>query len=189
MGVGYISLEGGPRKQGDRLGYVGKIKMPGPKAYDGKQFSSSGHAMDRNAFDKFLVHEVSPAYLELFARSRGTRFNDNVPDWFEQGLEEYFAVFHSTPYWRDTGIKTYRRRVRENSATIDTDFGLNLRDPYNDGFIVLNYIRDEFGEGAILSIVGSAEPTFGKKLQKSLNVPYDEFLSRFKKWRDTRVGM
>lgn len=185
--VSYISLYGGPRQQGDKVGYEGTVKMPGPKAYDGKQQSSSGHAMDRNAFDKFLVHEVAPAYLELYARSRGTRFSDSVPDWFEQGLEEYIAVIHSTDYWRTTGIKTYHRRVQEDAATIDTDYGLNLRDQYNDGFIILNFIRDEFGEKAVVSILGSAEKTFGLRLQKSLSVSYDEFLSRFKRWRAKRL--
>src|SRR5262245_50789671 len=133
--VGYISLQGGPNARGDVLGYDGTIKMPGPRAYDGKNSSSSGHAMDRNAFDKFLVHEVAPAYLELYARSRGTRFHDHVPDWFQDGLEEYFAVFHSTSYWRTKGIKTYHRRLQNDPAAVDTDFGLNVRDRYNDGLI------------------------------------------------------
>jgi len=187
VGVGYISLEGGPRQQGEQLGYVGKIKMPGPKAYDGTQLSSSGHPMDRNAFDKFLVHEVAPAYLELFARSRGARFSDSVPDWFEQGLEEYFAVFHSTPYWRTTGLQAYHRRAQQ-APTIDTDFGLNLRDPYNDGLLILNFLRDEFGEQAIVGILGSSEPTFGRRLRTSVDVPFDEFLRRFDRWRSTRLG-
>jgi hypothetical protein len=188
VSVHNISLSGGPRKNGETLGYAGRIKMPGPTGYDGKQTSSNGHPMDRNSFDKFLVHEIAPAYLELYARSRGTRFNNQVPDWFEQGLEEYFAVFHSTPYWRTTGIKVYHKRLKNDPATIDTDFRLNVRDRYNDGFIVLNFSRDEFGEKAIIEILGASEPTFGRQLKKSLGVSFDEFLRRFDSWRTTRAG-
>jgi hypothetical protein len=186
--VGYISLEGGPTKHGDTIGYQGKIKMPGPTAYDGKQYSSSGHPMDRNAFDKFLVHEIAPAYLEIFAHSNGTRFNNHVPDWFEQGLEEYFAVFHSTPYWRTTGVKTYHQRLKNDPAAIDTDFGLNVRDRYNDGLVILHFVRDEFGEKTIIDILKSKEPTFGRRLQKSLGISFDEFLRRFDRWRAANLA-
>lgn len=186
--VGYASLRGGAAATPDgRVAYTGEIDLPGPTAHDGSAHSSSGHPMDRRYFDKLLVHEVSPIYLEVFARVNGGRFHSGNPSWFEQGAEEYFAVFHSTDYWRTTGRGFYERQLA-SAGGIDTDYGLNIVDPYNGGMMVVRFIAEEFGEPALLGMVASREPTFGRKLSAAADVPFAEFLTRFDAWRERTCG-
>lgn len=92
--VGYVSLVGGTFDNNGKRGYRGTIRMPGPAAYDGRVSSSSGHPQDRRFFDKLLVHEIAPIFIELLARKNGGSFRG--PNWFIQGTEEYFSVFYST---------------------------------------------------------------------------------------------
>jgi hypothetical protein len=187
VGLGYVSMMGGPQEAGGKVSYVGTIKMPGPAAYDGKTGSSSGHPMDRRFFDKLLIHEAAPAYLELLARRAGARFNGDFPTWFEQGLEEYLGVFHTTSYWRTEGIACYFARLKRDRSSIDADFGLNLRDPYNDGFVALAFIREEFGEPAVFRILTSKEATFGRKMKQAVGVSFEEFVRRFDAWLRKRL--
>lgn len=187
IGLGYASLEGGLWTANGTVSYVGTIRMAGPAAHDGTQTSTSGHPKDRNFFDKLLIHEVAPAYLELLAHARGLKFNGAFPDWFEQGVEEYLGVFHSTPYWREEGLRCYHRRLKKDPSSIDTAFGLNLCDPYNDGFIILNHLRDDYGEETVFRILGASEKEFGRKLQGAVGGTFDEFLRRFENWRRTRI--
>lgn len=179
--VGYAGMNGGPFQNNGKTGYRGTIKMPGPTAHDGKWQSTSGHPQDRRYFDKLLIHEVAPIYLQLLAMSNGGRFQG--PYWFIQGTEEYLGVFHSTEYWRTKGIRYYHRRFAANPTAIDTDFGLNVRDPYNDGFLILNFMHDEFGEESVFKLIASREKTFGKRMARATGVTYDEYLSRFSQWR------
>ncbi|XZE53567.1 hypothetical protein SH139x_005321 [Planctomycetaceae bacterium SH139] len=179
--VGYVSLVGGTFDNRGQRGYRGTIRMPGPAAYDGRVSSSSGHPQDRKFFDKLLVHEISPIFIELLAWSKGGRFRG--PNWFIQGIEEYFGVFHSTDYWRTDGREVYYERLKLLPDSIDTDFGLNVTDPYNDGFLVMNYLRDTYGEAAIFELIASRERTFGKRMQSATNSRYDEFAVDFNEWK------
>ncbi len=157
-------MEGGPvEKTGARRGYVGTINMPSVAAHDGHMQSSSGHLMDHHYFDKLVLHEVAPIYFELFARAHDREYHD-APGWFEQGMEEYVAVFRADDYWHTTGCRVYYGRERNNPG-IDVDFGLNVMDVYNDGLILTKFIADEFGEKALLQIIVAREPTFGRRLK------------------------
>jgi len=127
------------------------------------------------------IHEVSPLYLQLLAYSADSLFRG--PSWFIQGVEEYFAVFHSTKYWRTKGYRVYHQRLAAKPETIDTDFGLNIRDPYNDGFIIFNFIREEFGEDAIFRLIKSTEKSFGKRLRSATQVEFADFARRFDTWK------
>ncbi len=179
--VGYVSMVGGVYNNNGRRGYRGTIRMPGPAAYDGTRKSTSGHSKNRDFFDKLLIHEVSPLYLQLLAYSADSLFRG--PSWFIQGVEEYFAVFHSTKYWRTKGYRVYHQRLAAKPETIDTDFGLNIRDPYNDGFIIFNFIREEFGEDAIFRLIKSTEKSFGKRLRSATQVEFADFARRFDTWK------
>lgn len=182
--LGYASMEGGPvEKTGARRGYVGTINMPGAAAHNGSMTSSSGHPMDRHYFDKLVLHEVAPAYFELYARAHTTTYHA-APGWFEQGMEEYVAVFHADEYWRKTGCRVYYERAR---GGIDTDFGLNALDEYNDGLILTKFIADEFGEQALFRTIIAPEPTFGRRLKSGVGVSFDEFLKRFQSWREKTI--
>lgn len=184
--VGYVSLVGGTFEKGGRRGYRGTIRMPGPVAYDGRVSSSSGHPQDRRFFDKLLAHEISPIFIELFARSEGGRFRG--PNWFIQGAEEYFGVFHSTDYWRKDGCEVYFKRLASFPHSIDTDFGLNVTDPYNDGFLVMYYLRDTYGESAIFKLISSKEKSFGKRMQIATDTSFEEFASNFDQWKNQIVN-
>ena len=183
--VGYVSLVGGTFDNGGKRGYRGIIRMPGPTAYDGTVSSSSGHPQDRQFFDKLLVHEISPIFVELLARSKSGSFRG--PTWFIQGTEEYLGVFYSTDYWKTNGITVYHKRFASQPETIDTDYGLNVRDPYNDGFIIMNFLRDTYGEDTIFELITSEEPTFGKRLRSVTGASFDEFAGRFESWRETII--
>lgn len=183
--LGYASMVGGVQNDADgrgQRGYVGDINLPGRAAHDGSAVSTSHHPMDHNYFDKLVIHEIAPVYIEMYARAHGGRFHAS-PAWFVQGLEEYFGICHSTQYWKDTGVGYYYRLVCKSHG-VDADFGLNVCDVYNDGFIVVKFIADEFGQETLLRILASDMPTFGARLREAVGVEYDEFLTRLSAWLD-----
>lgn len=190
--LGYASMVGGAQEHGiggkeaDRRGYVGEVNMPGPAAHNGSVRSSTGHPMDRRYFDKLLIHEIAPVYLELYARAHGGAFHSGTPKWFEQGLEEYFAVFHSTTYWRMSGVEFYFRLAKQTGG-VDTEFGLNLINDYNDGLLVNRFMADEFGEAALLKVLASGEPSFGKRLRGATGVEFEVFLKRLRAWLARKI--
>jgi hypothetical protein len=180
--LGYASMEGGVQRTPDgALAYKGVINIPGPAAHTGEVGSSSGHPMDRAFFDKLLIHEIAPVYLDLYARLRDSTFHTGTPAWFQQGCEEYLGVYRSTEYWRTKGCRVYFERLAR-ARTIDADFGFNVCDPYNDGLVAVKFLADEFGEQAVLNIIASKESSFGKRLGAATGVSFGEFTARFDAW-------
>lgn len=104
-----------------------------------------------------------------------------------QGIEEYFGVFNSTAYWRDDGIKYYYRRLSNRPDTLDTNFGLTVHDPYNDGFLMLNFLHEECGREAIFALLADKEPSFGRRLQKTTKMTFDQFLERVSRWKEEKI--
>ena len=137
--------------------------------------------MDREYFDKLLVHEVSPIYLALLAENNGSRFRG--PNWSIQGTEEYFGTYYSTDYWRDKGINVYKSRLAQTPSTLDADYGLNVSNVYNDGFLVMSFLHDEFGKDTVFKIIRSSEPTFGKRIAGATEIKFNVFLDRLKVWK------
>lgn len=177
----------GIQERNGKSAYVGTVFIPGPTAHDGSMQSTNGHPQDRRYFDKLLIHEVAPVYYSLFCERHGVDFHSSFPDWFTQGIEEYFGVFDSTPYWREQGIQSYYQRLAKNPNTLDTDFGLTIHDPYNDGFLMLNFLHDEFGRDAIFALLISQEPSFGRRLKATTKISFDEYLRRINQWKRRRI--
>ena len=106
-----------------------------------------------------------------------------MPAWFVQGLEEYFAVLCSTDYWTSEGIKYYYRRLLAVPHGIDTSFGLVVSDPYNDGFLLVHFIAERYGEKTVFQILLDPEPSFGTRLRTHLDTTFERFVEDLEKWK------
>jgi hypothetical protein len=185
VSLGYVVLHGGVTTGNHPPFYRGTLKMPGPASYDGQRTSSCGHPMDKNYFEKLLIHEVSAVHLDFLCQSNHASFF-SMPSWFVQGLEEYFAVLHSTDYWRREGIKYYYRRLRRAPHGIDTAFGLNVQDAYLDGFLLLHFIAQRYGEKAIFQILLDKDPSPGRRLRSHLPA-FDVFIRDLETWKPNKL--
>lgn len=136
-------------------------------------------------FHRYVVHEYSSIFLGVIVRSklRGWfRNGNNAPSWFWQGYEEYLGMVHSSEHSRIVTYQKYLDIVRKNPSRIKVAFGLQIRDPYVDGFALLAFMHDCFGRERVHSVLTSDLETFGEAMKCSLETNLTDFHDTFKEW-------
>jgi hypothetical protein len=135
---------------------------------------------------KIFVSEYIPIGHFEVQRLRGDggwRYYD-APNWFVQGLQEYDAIFHSTPVNRDSTT----RRLAAWTVAHPTVFScctpaLSIKDDYNGGAAFLTFLAVQFGEGIHARLLRSTAATFVDALRAETQ-PYssEQLFALFQEW-------
>lgn len=160
-----------------------ELHLLAPSLHGPADLTNVGEPKDDVYFHKTIVHEYSTLFLGALSRSKdgGWRFNSS-PAWFVQGYEEYLALMHSTPHSRQITLRKYEELVRSDPARVDLSLGVDVRDPYTHGAVLLAFLHDEFGKERVQSVLLSPEPTFGRALSTTLGVDLGWLSSRWHQW-------
>ncbi len=158
-----------------------------PDCFDGESRTELGQAIDSLYYKKLLIHEISTCYVEFLMNQNPHLKFSRCPAWFVQGIEEYFGIYFSDPYWRETGYKDYLTRAQER-AYIGFDYGISVENDYLDGFVLVKFIIDEFEKYALFKILRSEQRFFGSALAQAADCNMAEFQSRFRRWLRTQAG-
>ncbi|MCA9307280.1 MAG: hypothetical protein KDA16_12150 [Phycisphaerales bacterium] len=163
--------------------YHAEIHMLAPSAHPQGLTTSIGEPKDRAYYERLAVHELSTVPLELATRIKGDGWRlRSAPAWFVQGYEEYLGM---TCAPGDAGAAALDRRtamVVADPHQVDDSFGLDVRDPYATGVVVLRFMHERYGADRVRSILLSREPTFGRAVRASLGVDLDGFMRDWRAW-------
>ena len=159
-----------------------------PSAYRPGSRNNVGEPKDDRHYLKGVVHEYASVVLGAMARrkEKGWKFFRG-PDWFVQGYEEYLALMHSSKHSREVTFRKYLDLVNRDPQRIGFDFGVEARDPYIDGAVLLLYMHETYGKQNVHRILMSPKGTFGKAIGDALAVDLPTFASEFEKWRDEKA--
>ncbi|HYF00417.1 MAG TPA: hypothetical protein VEJ18_15975, partial [Planctomycetota bacterium] len=166
--------------QRSERGYEAEIHLLAPSRHPPGLLDNVGKPMDGDYFFRLVVHEYSTVFLEQIRRRAGWR---HAPDWFVQGYEEWLGLTRSTDRNRTERLDRYRKILKEDPARIDFSFGIDVREPYVDGVVLLDFLHAEFGRKRVQAILASPEPSFGRAMRKELGVGLSEMERRFVAWR------
>ncbi len=163
--------------------YDAEIHMLAPSAHPQGLTTSIGEPKDRAYFERLAVHELSTVPLELATRikSEGWRLR-TAPAWFVQGYEEYLGM---TCAPGDAGKAALARRtamVVNDPHQVDDSFGLDVRDPYATGAVLIRFMHEQYGAAGVRRVLSSHEPTFGRAMRASLGVDLDGFMRDWRAW-------
>ena len=151
-------------------------------AAPGSPRTSMDEPMDNAYVQRVLVHEYATVLIESICRSkpRGWSFWD-APPWFVQGSEEYFGAMYSSPHARDVTLPLYKRATLERSL-ITADWGLDAREPYISGPVLIAFLQEHYGRDAFIGILRSELPTFGAAMREATKASPSEFVEQLKAW-------
>jgi hypothetical protein len=76
-------------------------------------------------------------------------------------------------------------RVRRETI-VQTDFGLQVSEPYIGGTALLWFMEERYGWESILKVVESPEPTWGSAMRSQVGVTADTFAADFQQWLDSK---
>ena len=157
-----------------------KLEMLAPSRHAAEARTNVGEAKDAQYFQRLLIHEISTIVFEgvSYGKAEGWRFH-SAPSWFVQGLEQYVA-FRETAAVQS--LKLYVDRVLKDPKIVQSDFGLQVGEPYIGGTVVLAFMTDRYGWDSIQKLLMSPEPTFGVAMRKQLGVTADSFAAEFREW-------
>lgn len=157
------------------------IHFLAPSKYDATHLTSAGEPKDEKTFYKYVVHEFSTIYLERLARVKKEGWLRG-PAWFTQGYEEYLALTCSSERARTETLAKYIAIVKADPARVDFSFGLEARDPYIDGAVLVAFLHETFGRERVQQVLCSTEATFGAALKKELGVTLESFAEKWTAW-------
>jgi hypothetical protein len=122
--------------------------------------------MDENYIFKNLVHEYSTIVLDRMTREkpRGWTFF-SAPAWFVQGYEEYLGLMLSSEHSRRVTFEKYRDFHRADRKRIGA--GFEVASPYIDGPVLLQFLHDTYGRGAVHAILLSEAADFWSALTQA----------------------
>lgn len=163
--------------------YYAEIHMLAPSAHPEGLTTSIGEPKDRAYFERLAVHELSTVPLELATRIKGDGWRlRSAPAWFVQGYEEYLGM---TCAPGDAGKAALARRtamVVADPHQVDDSFGLDVRDPYATGAVLIRFMHEQYGAARVRRVLSSQEPTFGRAIRASLGVDLDGFMRDWRAW-------
>jgi len=157
-----------------------RLELLAPSKYPAGAQTNVGEPKDTKYIERLLIHEISTIVFERVTGKKpaGWRFY-SAPSWFVQGIEQYVA-FRQTK--AGPSLQLYIDRVRKDPNIVQTDFGLQVSEPYIGGAALLAFIDERYGWPKIQKLLESPEPTFGAAIRKQLDVTSDGFAAEFQKW-------
>ncbi len=172
--VGHWSIE---RK--DDKSFI--IHVLAPKSHYIRCCTNTGRAFDDLYFKTTMIHEYMtlPLRKVLEEKSRGWNGLYTAPEWFVQGIEEYYG-YH---YGEDMdSVNILIKRVKEDRSSIKfSSDGITVRDPYHQGTVLLFFMYETYGKDKVHSIIQSSEATWEKAFAKEIGT-YTEVEKAFEKW-------
>jgi hypothetical protein len=163
--------------------YWANIELLTPSQYDPAYRNSLGLAFSDDGAFKLIAHEYSTILFERITaqKKRGIKFH-KCPRWFTQGYEEYCGLVLSSPYNRSDLVNKYLSFFTKDKDRVDFDFGINVKNDYIDGAMLVLFMNESFGKNRVQEILASPESSFGKAIGLSLGVDLPQFADRFHKW-------
>jgi len=163
-------------------GYKAEIHMLTLAAYDNGRDGSPNERKQDYAFRQ-VVHEVAAVHVQrlILGKPTGWRYDQAAP-WFLQGYDEYLSGIHGRRT-EDTTLKNYRDRIRFDQSRVRFANGIEVRNPYSDGAVLVKFLHDSFGSEAVQNIWLSPEPTFDRALLAALDTSYSDLEARWRRWQ------
>ncbi len=163
-------------------GYKAEIHMLTLAAYDDGADTSPSERKQDYAFRQ-VVHEVAAVHVQrlILGKPEGWRYDQAAP-WFLQGYDEYLSGIHGRRT-EDTTLKNYRDRIRFDQSRVRFTNGIEVRNPYSDGAVLVKFLHDSFGSEAVQNIWLSPEPTFDRALLTALDTSYSDLEARWRQWQ------
>jgi hypothetical protein len=157
-----------------------RLQLLAPSRHPPTARTNVGEAKDSAYFQRLIIHEISTMVFERATsrKSTGWRFH-SAPSWFVQGLEQYVALREPSA---KKSLQLYVDRVRRDPSIVQTDFGLQVTEPYIGGTVLLAFIEERYGWPSIQKLLESPEPTFGSATRKQLGVTLETFTTDFQQW-------
>jgi hypothetical protein len=148
--------------------------------YSAAARTNVGEPKEHKYFERLLIHEISTLLFERVTakKSCGWRFQ-SAPSWFVQGLEQYVAFRQTSA---KQSLQLYLDRVRRDPNIVQTDFGVQVTDPYIGGTVLLAFIDEHYGWPTVQKLLESPEATFGAAVRKQLGVTLESFVTEFQSW-------
>lgn len=163
-------------------GYKAEIHMLTLAAYNDGPGAPKSERKQDYAFRQ-VVHEVAAVHVQrlILGKAAGWRYDQAAP-WFLQGYDEYLSGIHGRRT-EDTTLKSYRDRIRFDQSRVRFANGIEVRNPYSDGAVLVKFLHDSFGSEAVQNIWLSSEPTFDRALLTALNTDYSDLETRWRRWQ------
>jgi hypothetical protein len=172
---------------GIRTGTIDMLAPSAPAMKSATAISSLGLPKSSDDYHaKILMSEYIPiAHYEVQDRrqSGGWKYY-TAPNWVVQGLQEYDAIFHTTPGNRDVTAK----RLSAWATAHRTVFSccspdIAIADDYNGGAAFMDFLVLQFGESVHVRLLRSSAPTFEDALTE-VTAPYtrSQLFGRFQDW-------
>lgn len=163
-------------------GYKAAIHMLTPAAYVEGDPGAAPSARATDYMFRQVVHEVSAVYVQrlILGKPKGWRYDQAAP-WFLQGYDEYLSGILSRRA-EDTTLKSYRGMIQQDPGRIRIGTNIQVRNPYTDGAVLVEFLHDSFGREAVQNIWLSPEPTFDQALFAALNTTTADLKKRWRNW-------
>ncbi|WP_289137772.1 hypothetical protein [uncultured Brevibacillus sp.] len=147
--------------------------------------TNTGKTFDDTYFRTTTVHEIMTIPLRKVIREKKQGWNDIyvAPDWFTQGIEEYFG-FH---YGNDMdSVNILINNVKKDKSRVTfSSKGISARDAYADGTVLSFFLYERYGENRVHKMLMSSESTWEKAFNKEFG-SYSDIEKDFNNWISKR---
>ena len=181
-GEGLATLLTGSTDYAGKRRYA-RLHLLAPSSHSATAQTSSGAPMDEQYFLRTLIHEVSSVVVERVTIEKPTGWHwHSVPSWFGQGLGTYVSLRQTES---TENLRRILVRVRREGI-VQTDFGLQVSEPYLGGTALLNFMEERYGWETILKVVTSPKPTWASAMRSQLGVTADAVTTDFQQWLSSK---
>jgi hypothetical protein len=137
---------------------------------------------DKDYYVGNIAHELTHVIHDRYRKSVGGYQRSDCPNWFNEGLAEYFKFLVLGQQTFDAKYSRYRSEI--SSMSLNGTSGIS--DIYAGGSWVLRFMGSKFGTGAIVSIVKSKQSTFWLAVTEQTNLTSSQFEEQLKEWLKTQ---
>jgi hypothetical protein len=162
-----------------------------PAVYSPNSMDSIGELKkEDHYFFRYIVHEYSSIFLGVITRSKSKGWSeDDAPNWFVQGYEEYLGMTLSSEHSRTVTFSKYMDVVKKDPDQVMIAHGYKDKSPrivvqrdYTDGFALLAFMHHQFGKKAVQRILVSEKATFWEAMKDSFQMDTREFYEKYQEW-------
>ncbi|WP_314303934.1 Ig-like domain-containing protein [Brevibacillus parabrevis] len=147
--------------------------------------TNTGKKYDDSYFRTTTVHEIMTIPLRKVIREKSQGWNDiyAAPDWYTQGIEEYFG-FH---YGEDMdSVNILINNVKKDKSRITfSSNGITARDAYADGTVLAFFLYERYGQDRVHQMFMSKENTWERAFLKEFG-SYSDIEKAFHEWLSKR---
>lgn len=130
----------------------------------------------RQFFRHGMTHEYAQTHMYYAMLQNGEWVS--MPSWFNQGIPEYVAMYHTTEDIREDQF-AQTERVRDMIAQ-DSGYLMSIsQSPYDSGPLVVKYVVEEHGWDAVMGILRTDHSNALLALESNLGVSVREFQNRW----------